>query len=140
VKNTADATVANFLTVDTEYNPSTINVDCRPGKDQGDITLLILGSNPEKRTTNNLIAVQQIDQAHITVNGFQANSCSLSNPDTLQCRVPSCIGGVSVLAGHIDGTNGTLNMEACLGTVDAEGVCNGTRIVGDLESRRVNGL
>jgi hypothetical protein len=30
-------------------------------------------------------------------------------------------------------------MEACLGTV-VEGVCNGTRIVGDVETRKVAGL
>ena len=44
VKNTAEATVANFLTVDTEYSPNSINADCRPGKDQGDITLLYLAA------------------------------------------------------------------------------------------------
>jgi hypothetical protein len=139
VKNTAEATVANFLTVDTEYSPTTINADCRPGKDQGGINLTVLGSNLEPHSTNNSIAVQAIDLSSITVNGFAPDSCSFPNPDTLVCRVPSCINGHSVVEGHITGKTATLAMEACLGTLN-EGVCVGTRIVGDLETRKVSGL
>ena len=150
VKNTAEATVANFLTVDTEYSPTTINADCRPGKDQGGINLTILGNNLEPHSTNNSIAVQAINQATITVNAsddpnfpvFKPDSCSFPNPDTLACRVPSCINGHSVVENTINlaKKTATLTMEACIGTVDAQGVCVGTRVVGDLETRKVSGL
>ena len=150
VKNIAEATVVNFLTVDTEYSPNSINADCRPGKDQGPITLTVLGTNLEPHSTNNSIAVQAIDQASITVNFsetplgfpvFKPTSCSFPNPDTLACKVPSCSNGFSVVENTINSAKktATLTMEACLGTV-VEGVCNGTRIVGDVETRKVAGL
>ena len=68
MKNTATGAVENFFTADTEYNPNTINADCRPGKDQGAITLIVLGNNSRCSGTNNSIAVQAIKQ-DITVNG-----------------------------------------------------------------------
>jgi hypothetical protein len=134
VKNTATGAVENFLTADTEYSPNTINADCRPGKDQGDITLIILGNNSDQGT--NSIAVQAIKQDSITVNSFagfpvfKANSCSFSNPDTLQCRVPSCVQGHSVIENtKISGTNtATLTMDALLN--------DGTRVVGDVEKKK----
>jgi hypothetical protein len=136
VKNTGTGTVENFLTADTEYSPNTINANCRLGKDQGEITLIVLGNNSDPNT--NAIAVQAINQGSITVNSsftgfpvFQANSCNSPNPDTLQCRVPSCIGGHSIVENTIvPGTNtATLTMNAFMK--------DGTHIVGDVETKKV---
>jgi len=138
VKNTATGAVENFLTADTEYSPTTINANCRVGKDQGDITLIVLGNNSDQGT--NSIAVQAINTNSITINRsndpdfpvFRANSCSFPNPDTLQCRVPSCIQGHSIIEKtKISGTNtATLTMEALLND-DTH-----TRVVGDVEKKK----
>ena len=61
---------------------------------------------------------------------FKANSCSFSNPDTLACKVPSCIEGKSVVQNtKTSATNtATLTMEALLN--------DGTRVVGDVEKKK----
>ena len=138
VKNTALGEVENFLTADTEYSPNTINADCRPGKDQGDITLLVHGSNSDPGT--NPIAVQAIKQESITINFsdipnfpvFKADRCDFPNPDTLRCRVPSCLNGRSVIENTIvPGTKtATLTMDALM--------TDGTHVVGDVEIRSAN--
>ena len=140
VKNTAVGVVESFLTADTEYSPTTINADCSPSKDQGDITLIVLGNNSDPGT--NPIAVQAINQSSITVNPsndpnfpiFKPNSCDFPNPDTLRCRVPSCINGHSVVENTIiPGTKtATLTMDALMN--------DGTHVVGDVETRKVSGL
>jgi hypothetical protein len=145
VKNTATGTVENFLTADTEYSPTTINRDCSPNKDQGDITLLVFGNNTDLGT--NSIAVQAINTSSIVVNPstdssfpvFTPNSCDLPDPDTLRCRVPSCLNGHSIVENTIlPGTKtATLTMEACIGNV-INGTCGGTRVVGDVETRKVS--
>jgi hypothetical protein len=139
VKNTATGTVENFLTADTEYSPNTINADCRPGKDQGDITLLVHGNNSDPGT--NPIAVQAINQNSITVNisdipnfpVFKADRCDFPNPDTLRCRVPSCLNGRSIIENTIvPGTKtATLTMDALMN----DGT---THVVGDVEIRGAN--
>jgi hypothetical protein len=138
VKNTATGAVENFLTADTEYSPNTINADCRIGKDQGDITLIVLGNNSDPNT--NPIAVQAINQGSITVNPsadptfpvFKPNSCDFPNPDTLRCKVPSCLGGHSIIENTIvPGTKtATLTMEAFTN--------DGTHVVGDIETKKVS--
>jgi hypothetical protein len=130
VKNTAIGTVENFLTADTEYSPNTINADCRPGKDQGDITLLVHGSNSDPGT--NPIAVQAINRDTITVNGFKADRCDFPNPDTLRCRVPSCLNGNSIIENTIvpGAKTATLTMDAFMN--------DGTHVVGDVEIRGAN--
>ena len=142
VKNTAEATVQNFLTVDTEYTPQTINTDCSNNKDQGDITLLVFGTNREKNSSNNPIAVQSINPDTITVNDrpVDASSCGFPNPDTLSCRVASCANNKSIVDGHIIGNTGSLRMDACIGNRDSDPnnpPCTITHVIGDLEFRKV---
>jgi hypothetical protein len=128
VKNTATGTVENFLTADTQYSPTSINTACTPSKDQGPITLIVLGNNNDPGT--NPIDVQAINQDTITVNGRAVTSCGLLNPDTLRCKVPSCQGGESIIA---PGTN-TLQMDACIGDRNPVGAdpCTVTHVVGEL--------
>ena len=132
VKNTAAGTVENFLTADTEYSPTTINTACTPSKDQGDITLIILGNNSDPAPI--LSTYKRSTTGTITVNGRAVSSCGLLNPDTLRCRVPSCQAGASIIA---PGTN-TLQMDACIGDRNLDGTCTLTHVVGDLEHTKTS--
>jgi len=134
VKNTAAGTVENFLTADTEYSPKTINTDCSNNKDQGNITLLVLGNNSDPNT--NPIDVHAINQDTITVNGKDiiksptfpsTESCDFPDPNTLRCKVPSCLNNQSVIAPGTD----TLQMDALMN--------DGTHVVGDIEHRKTSG-
>jgi len=125
VKNTATGTVENFLTADTEYSPKTINTDCSNNKDQGAITLLVFGNNSDPNT--NPIDVHAINQDTITVNGRSKTSCDFPDPNTLRCKVPSCLNNESVIK---PGTN-TLQMDAIMN--------DGTHVVGDIEHQKISG-
>jgi hypothetical protein len=130
-KNTASGIAANLLTADTEYSPQSINSTCTPNKDNGSVTLLVLGNNLDPNT--NPIDVQAIDQSTITVNGFKPDSCDFPNPDTLRCRVPTCNGADNIVKPSIiPGTKtATLQMKALMND-------GSTLLVGDVEIRKVS--
>jgi hypothetical protein len=134
VKNTAEGQQVSHLTADNEYSPNRINADCANNKDQGDITLLVRGNNIDPGT--NPVDVHAIDQDTITVNGRPINksptspstdSCSFPDPNTLSCRVPSCLNSQSII---VPGTD-TLQMDAFMN--------DRTHVVGDIEHKKTSG-
>ncbi len=149
VKNVAEGQIALHLTADTEYSPNTINSSCTPNKDQGPITLLVLGNNIDPGT--NPIDVHVINQDTIKVNGRDiikaltspsTDSCDFPDPTTLRCKVLSCEGGISIVNGI--GKTATLTMDACIGNRDTDplsptfGKCVDTHVVGDVETKKVS--
>ena len=74
----------------------------------------------------NDIAVEEINQKTITVNGFPIipGSCNVKK-DSLQCKVQRCEGDVSI----VENTD-TLTMEAFMN--------DGTPVVGDVETKKVH--
>src|SRR5574341_424498 len=121
------SSVVNHLTADTEYTPETINRKC---PNNGVITLRVFANNVDPNT--NPVAVQEIDQDSITVNGrpIIPGSCNLTI-DRLQCKARRCEGEVSIVEHTIvPGTKtATLQMRAVME--------DGSVVVGDVETKKV---
>ena len=115
------SSVQGVLTADTDYTSQPINRKC---PNNGVITLRVSANGVDPGTND--IAVEEINQKTITVNGFPIipGSCNLKK-DSLQCKVQRCEGDVSI----VENTD-TLTMEAFMN--------DGTPIVGDVETKKVS--
>ena len=128
--------VQSSLIADTEYTPKTINAKCNRHDDDDEVITLTVLANAVDPGTND-VALEEINQKTITVNGrpIIQNSCRFDKFSNLTCKVKQCVKGESIIAETIDvkARTATLFMEACIGNV-INGTCDGTPVVGDVET------
>ena len=124
--------VQSTLIADTEYAPKTIDPQCNRHDDDDDVIILTVLANAVDPGTND-VALEEIDQKTITVNGrpIIQNSCRFDKFSNLTCKVKHCVKGESIIADTID-------VKARTATLLMEGFMNDeTPVVGDVETVRV---
>ena len=143
-KNGGTGVVVNQLTVDTEYQP-TVNPVCNPNN-SGIVNLTVFAVNRDtSHPNNNTVALEEINQTSITVNGNHVRTksdgtldCSFDvfpSPNVMTCNINKCEGGHNILAGKITG-NG--NKQTATLTFSAQMSDQKTQVTGDVETVNVS--